>query len=111
MVPKKHFSGNWVSSLPFDSDDYLIEYIITPKGQSFDVRARDFRDGEEMEISEIRFDGEELSFKSYMPSTHRRGQNIMKLVSKDKIRVEFTFTVIEELKRPDPNILRKLRGE
>lgn len=93
------FVGKWVSSQPFDSDDYLVEYTITKAGSSLTIEARDYRDGESMEISDITFDGNTLEFVSLMPSTGRRGLNRFSIKESDVIVSEFTFTVVETLKR------------
>ena len=93
------FIGKWVSTLPFDSDDYLVEYVISIKNESFQIEAKDLQDNENMEISDISFDGEALSFISYMASTKRKGNNRFRLIDDSKIEAEFTFTVVEELKK------------
>lgn len=90
--------GTWVSSQPFDSEDYLVEYHISRAAQRYRVGARDYRDGEEMKISKVRFDGQTLDFISLMPSTGRKGQNRFRLRD-NSIEAEFTFTVRETLKR------------
>lgn len=97
---KKHpLVGSWVSSMPYDSDDYLIEYrIINVKG-IFQIKAKDMQDGEEIKISNIEWDGIKLKFKSFVPSTKRKGINIFRLKNHDCIETEFTFTVIDKLKR------------
>lgn len=99
MYDLKYFIGTWVSSLPFDSDDYLIEYSIFEDGGSLGVRARDYRDNEEMLISDVTFDGEVLQFTSVMPSTGRIGLNRFTLTSEQSMGAEFTFTVNEHLKK------------
>ncbi len=107
-VSKANFAGTWVSALPDDTEDYYrMEYRISPIGDSFDVKATHLQDGEAMLISNIRFDGETLEFGSYMPSTKRRGLNRFRLEDEKRIHAEFTFTVVEELKRPDPTTLQR----
>ena len=91
--------GRWVSSLPFDSDDYLMEYHITKRGADIQVSAKDLQDGEVMEISDVKWDGFILSFKSFMPSTQRVGFSQFRIISNGNIESKFTFTVLEELKR------------
>jgi|GEM_PF-1643780 len=105
----EYFYGTWVSALPFDSDDYLVEYAIRPHGDSLAVTARDFRDGEEMHISQVEFDGTVLTFQSIMPSTKRKGLHRFRLLGENRIEAEFTFTVVEELRRPDTGIMARLR--
>ena len=100
MKNKEHsLEGKWVSTMPHDTDDYLVEYIITSNENGFDVSARDLQDDEQMEITNIKWDGDTLSFKSYMPSTERSGFAQFRLKSDGNIESKFTFTVLEELKR------------
>jgi hypothetical protein len=99
MISKTAFVGSWVSSLPFDSDDYLIKYDISLHDGTFVIKARDLQDGEKIKISDIRFRGGILQFLSYVPSTKRKGINKLKIVSDERMEAEFTFTVIEELRR------------
>jgi len=110
MISRKSLLGKWVSALPFDSDDYLVEYTISCHGDSLDVKARDLQDGEAMRISNVRFDGRTLEFVSYMPSTKRKGLNRFILKSGNRIEAEFTFTVKEQLKRPDADPGDRRRG-
>jgi len=102
MKGPTQFAGTWVSFEPYDSDDYLIEWVISIDDGVISVTARDLQDNEEMEISEVWFDGTVLLFTSLMPSTGRRGLNRFRLKDNDRIESEFTFTVLEELKRTSP---------
>lgn len=95
------FVGTWVSCQPFDSDDYLVEYRIEKLGTGYEVTAKDYRDGEEMEISDVKFDGRTLEFVSVMPSTGRKGLNRFRAKNRNALVSEFTFTVVEPLKRVD----------
>jgi hypothetical protein len=101
IVAKEQFIGTWVSSLPFDSDDYLIEYSISLRGERFVIKAKDLRDGERLKISDIAFNGKCLEFVSYVRSTKRKGINRFRLKGKNSLESQFTFTVVEELKRVD----------
>lgn len=91
--------GKWVSTMPHESDDYLMEYIIKKNKDGISVYAKDLQDGEEMEISNIQWDGKILSFQSYMPSTERTGYAQFRVKENGNIESKFTFTVLEELKR------------
>lgn len=99
MATKDKFVGKWVSTIPWSSDDYIMEYAISLKGDSFQIDATDMQDGEKMVISDITFDGTTLSFVSLMPSTERRGINKFRVIDDDLLESEFTFTVKEKLKR------------
>lgn len=91
--------GSWVSSLPHDSDDYLAKYTIGGNSAFPVVTAVDIQDGEEFQISNIAWNGQQLSFESLMPSTGRKGINRFRLSSNGNVISEFTFTVVEELKQ------------
>jgi len=92
------YVGDWVSTFPDDSSDYLVQYTITKTKNSLKVSAKDFRDNEKMKISNIEFFGSYLKFTSIMSSTKRKGINIFR-ARKGSIDVEFTFTVNETLKK------------
>ncbi len=91
--------GTWRCATPWDSEDYRADYEITVEGNKPRVSARDLSDGEEFVISEVRWDGEVLSFRSLMPSTGREGLNEFRLCAAGKLNSRFTFTVAEELHR------------
>jgi hypothetical protein len=103
-IPLRRFPktllGKWVSTFPWDGDDYRSEYEVFERDGSIDIRAMDLDDGEEFEISDITWDGEWLRFRSLMPSTGRAGLNEFRLIGPDRVETRFTFTVIEELCRP-----------
>ena len=71
-------------------------------GGLYKVTARDYRDGERMKISDVKFDGRTLEFVSLMPSTGRRGINRFTVKDSSTLTSEFTFIVVEFLKRIDP---------
>jgi hypothetical protein len=104
---KERFIGDWVSALPFDSGDYLVEYSISMDGDKFVIKARDLQDGEKFKISGVQFDGISLQFASYMPSTKRKGIHQFKLKGKNRIGAQFTFTVVEDLKRVSADTVKK----
>jgi len=99
MISKTLFIGSWVSSLPFDSDDYLIKYDISIQNGRFRVCARDLKDGERIRITEIKYHRGVLQFLSYVPSTKRKGLNRFTIKNVGRLKSEFTFTVVEELQR------------
>jgi hypothetical protein len=84
---------------PWDSDDYLAEYVISIENGAPVVTARDLNDGEEFVISEARWDGKALTFRSLMPSTRREGINEFSLTPSGELQTRFTFTVVERLRR------------
>lgn len=91
--------GHWSSSSAEDSDDYLVEYLISKARDAFKVRAKDLQDGEEMKISDLSWDGRVLEFISFMPSTRRKGLNKFRVKDSNHLWAEFTFTIVEELER------------
>jgi hypothetical protein len=91
--------GTWVAPSE-DTDDYLrAEYRITATNGEFQISAVDRGDDEQFVISDIQWDGEWLSFTSYMPSTQRQGQNRMRYIDTNEIEFLFTFTVRELWRR------------
>ena len=91
--------GVWIQSLPWDSDDYLSEYVISGSEEEPKVSAKDLSDGEEFIISNVKWEQGVLSFVSIMPSTARHGLNKFSLSSDGGLTSEFTFTVVESLQR------------
>ena len=91
--------GVWTQSLPWDSDDYLAEYVISGAEKDPKVTAKDLNDGEEFVISNIKWERGMLIFESLMPSTNRHGVNKFSLSENGSLKAEFTFTVVESLER------------
>ena len=91
--------GTWQHPAPWNSDDYLAEYVISVENGAPVITARDLNDGEVFVISEARWDGKVLSFRSHMPSTGREGLNEFSLTPTGELQSRFTFTVVEQLHR------------
>lgn len=91
--------GQWCHALPWDSDDYLAIYEVSGNPSSPVVSGWDTSDGENFIVSNVIWDGSVLSFETLMPSTNRRGINKFRLVDDNTIESEFTFTVVETMKR------------
>lgn len=91
--------GKWRHPTPWDSNDYLTEYVISYKDGKPVVTGKDVQDGEDFIVSDVSWDGHVLRFKTLMPSTGREGINEMWLLKKDVLKVKFTFTETEELQR------------
>jgi hypothetical protein len=91
--------GRWVHAAPYDSDDYWAIYEVLGTADNPIVKAHDTQDGENFEITNITWDGEVLKFESLMPSTGRRGVNKFRFLEDGMIESEFTFTVIEKMKK------------
>lgn len=103
------FIGKWVSTQPFDTDDYLVEYTVKKVRGLLKVTARDYRDGERMKISDVTFNGHTLEFVSRMPSTGREGINRFIVKDTNTLTSEFTFKVVESLKRIDAQPLPRAK--
>ncbi|MGR8934683.1 MAG: hypothetical protein ACU837_09885 [Gammaproteobacteria bacterium] len=89
--------GKWRQVAPWDSDDYLSEYLVGYEAGTFTVTGKDLQDDEEFFIYDISWDGAVLRFRSLMPSTGREGINEFRAVREKVIESRFTFTIVEEL--------------
>jgi hypothetical protein len=90
--------GTWVASSE-NTDDYGAEYSISVVDGEFCVAGVDRADDEQFDISEIQWDGEWLTFSSFMPSTLRRGHSRMRYLGTGEIEFFFTFTIREIWRR------------
>ena len=96
----RFFIGKWKYNPPWDdSDDFMSEYEISGSAENPIVKAKDFYDGEEFIISNIKWDGTVLEFESLMKSTGRKGINKLTLDHEGQINNEFTFTESDKLTR------------
>lgn len=93
------YSGNWASSLPWDSDDLLIVYTVKKDGDSYSINAVDAQDGEKIHIYDIKEKTNWLEFKSYVKSTGRKCW--CKMIPRNEGILDFKvrFVSVEELKR------------
>lgn len=91
--------GKWIHLDPYDSDDYLAVYEISGTTDDPIVKGHDKQDGEKFDITNIKWDGYILEFESLMLSTGRKGINKFKLLDDGIVESEFTFTVIERMKK------------
>ncbi len=99
MSDFENIKRKWKHSAPWDSDDYVTEYVISGNESEPKVSGKDTSDGEAFEISDVSWSNGELMFTSFMPSTKRKGINKFKLNESGNITSNFTFTIIEELER------------
>jgi hypothetical protein len=77
-------------------DEYLrAEYSVKAANGQFHVSAIDRSDNERFVITDVNWDGEWLSFSSFVPSTERRGQSRIRYLDTHEIEFFFTFTVRE----------------
>ena len=101
MESNRLMEGIWISAHPEVSDNFSIEYIIQRKGRGGVVKARDWHDGEILDVSNVHWKRDNIIFDSFMNSTKRFTINNFQLISHNKIKAKFTFTVIQDLKRLD----------
>ena len=92
-------AGCWRHPAPWNSEDYVAEYIIAVEKGVPSVTAHDLIDGEAFVITDVRWDGRVLTFRSLMPSTGRSGINEFSLTAEGTLKSRFTFTVVEEFHR------------
>jgi|WetSurMetagenome_2_1015567.scaffolds.fasta_scaffold00201_7 hypothetical protein len=91
--------GKWVHIEEWDTDDWMSEYDISGTENNIIIKAKDHNDGEEYEISNIKWNGQVLEFVSVMPSTGRKGINKFRIKSENELESEFTFTEYDIMKR------------
>ncbi|MDB6064438.1 MAG: hypothetical protein JWR26_646 [Pedosphaera sp.] len=84
---KDWFVGHW--QVCGEDSQVVIEISEITKG--FKVRAFDKNTMEEFVVSKTSWNGEELRFETYVPSSECRTRNGLKLVSKNRIVQELTF--------------------
>lgn len=93
--------GVWISSAPEDSENYDIEYSIRKKHGNWTVRARDWNDGEKLDIQNLRWNEKSLSFDIYMSSTGWFSRLQFRLKSTGTVEAKFIVTISSVLKRID----------
>ena len=90
---KKHpLVGSWVNG-----DEYATEteYIVTSHDTGFRVRAVDRYDGEVLDVFEVKWDGQTLSFGTLCNSTGRFLRCRMETISKNRVSFTYTYTANE----------------
>jgi hypothetical protein len=80
--------GTWRDE---DPDGSFLRFVVRPAGSGFDVRAVDTSDGEEIEISKVRWDGRVLRFTAFAPSSGRLSDYEMKAVSPSEISLRLSY--------------------
>jgi len=84
--------GSWVSGTEYGSE---IEYIVTPHGDTFKVRAIDQFDGEVADVFEVKWDGQILSFATHWNSTGRFMRCRLEAIAKNEASYTYTYTTNE----------------
>lgn len=67
-----------------------VQFTVTPVATRFEVRGIDTSDGEELAISDVKWDGRVLRFASVVPSTNHRVEYALELVSPSEVIVRYT---------------------
>ena len=81
--------GVWVNGDEYNTD---VEYIVSATGSGFAVQAIDRCDGEEGEVSAVKWDGNVLSFAVYWNSTGRMLKVRLLAISPNRVEYTYTFT-------------------
>ncbi|WP_154660991.1 hypothetical protein [Microvirga lotononidis] len=81
--------GRWRT----EEDDARTEYEISADLDGLKVTGRDYIDGEDYEISDVKWTKNLVEFKTHMPSTGRRGHIVLSYVEAMRcVTMTFTFT-------------------
>jgi hypothetical protein len=78
-----------------DADENLgtsVQFTIGAAGSSFEVAGVDTSDGEILSISNVRWDGQHLSFESTVPSTGHHVGYALKVISPSEVMVRYTMS-------------------
>ena len=89
--------GIWIS----DEGDSSAEFEISPAPDGFKVTGRDRSDGEQFQISNVAWDGNQLTFDSLMPSTGYGAKHVLRLRSPEKVDHELTIYEVWKRKTDD----------
>jgi hypothetical protein len=81
--------GTWVNGDEYETD---VEYIVSAAGKGFTVRALDRFDGEKGEVSDVKWDGNVLSFAVHWNSTGRFVKARLLPISPNRVDYTYTFT-------------------
>ena len=92
---RKHpLEGLWHS--PDWSD---VEFTIKRRGKTFSISAVDTYDGEKLKVSGVKWDGKELSFTLFTPSTKHVCKHVFRNLHRGQVDCELTYSVPCKKKR------------
>jgi hypothetical protein len=77
-----------------------VQFTIRPAGATFQVTAVDTCDGEQLAVSNVRWNGRVLSFDSLVPSNGHRLEYTFELISPSEVLVR--YTAAERWSRSEP---------
>jgi hypothetical protein len=81
--------GRWRT----EEDDARTEYHVFAVPDGISITGKDIIDGEAFEISDIWWSEKSIEFKTYMPSTGRKGHIVLTYIGATKaVTLTYTFT-------------------
>ena len=85
---RKHpLEGVWHSP-----DWSAVEFTTKRRGKTFSVSAIDADDGEKLKVSDVKWNGKELSFTLFTPSTRHVCKHIFRNFRRGQAECELTWT-------------------
>lgn len=104
MKPIDHaFIGTWIT----DQEDSDVAFTISSEDDELIVGGFCRSDGEEFEITQVKWDGEALSFIARMPSTDAVTKNVFRIRSDGRVDLELTMYEIWKKKDVKPGEIPK----
>ena len=73
-----------------DADEHYgsrVQFTIHPAGATFEITALDNGDGEQLSISNVRWDGRVLCFDGFVPSTGHRAEYAFQVMSPSEVQI------------------------
>jgi hypothetical protein len=89
------FLGTWIT----EEEDSNAAFVISIRNNRFEVSGFCRSDGEEFEITKVKWDGEALSFVARMPSTDTAFKNVFR--TRQDGRLDLELTTYEVWKKKD----------
>ncbi len=91
LVAQHPLVGTWMSASDYEFGGG-VRFIIAAAGTQFDVQGQDTNDGELLEVSNVRWDGQTLRFDSLVPSNGHRVAYEFECIAPDEVRVRYTIS-------------------
>jgi hypothetical protein len=90
--------GTWIT----DQEDSNAAFTISLENNKFHVTGFCRSDGEEFEITQVKWDGETLTFRARFPSTNTITKNVFRMRSDGRADLELTTYEIWKKKDVKP---------
>jgi len=74
-----------------DGDGSTVRFAVRAAGSTFDVRVVDKLDGEEIEVSNVKWDGEVLRFSTFVRSSGRQADYEMQSTSPSEVSLRLSY--------------------